>query len=149
MATGNILPVFAEDTAAAPAAPGPGELNYEGTTESGVKYTILETTTALGDRVGVVETAKKGDFVILSLKATSADGKVLMDTSVDGKGFAVTLGKGKTILGLEDGVTGMKAGERRRLKIPAGDLTDPIKQDVDVEVTFERKSGLMKFFNGN
>ena len=78
MATGNILPVFAEDTAAAPAAPGPGELNYEGTTESGVKYTILETTTALGDRVGVVETAKKGDFVILSLKATSADGKVLM-----------------------------------------------------------------------
>ena len=77
-------------------------------------------------------------------------------------------------------MTGMKAGERRRLKIPAGDLTDPIKQvrgrmrmlacprsasgleitdfeisgdntwqDVDVEVTFERKSGLMKFFNGN
>ena len=78
LASGNVLPVFAEDTAAATAAPGPGELNYEGTTESGVKYKILETTTALGDKVGVVETAKKGDFVILSLKATSADGKVLM-----------------------------------------------------------------------
>ena len=117
--------------------------------ESGVKYKILQATSAPGDKVGVVEKAKKGDFVILSLKATGADGKTIMDTSVDNKGFAITLGKGQSIQGLEDGVEGMKSGEKRLLKVPNGPLTEPIKQDVEIEVTFERKSGLMKFFSGN
>jgi len=42
--------------------------------ESGVKYTIIQTTTAPGDRFGIVEMAQKGDYVILTLKATTADG---------------------------------------------------------------------------
>lgn len=104
----------------------------EGTTASGVKYKIIRETTAPGNKFGLVETAKKGDFVILTLKATGADGSVIMDTTQSGQGFAVDLGKGKTILGLEDGVEGMKAGETRILEIPAGPLTDPIKQDVKV-----------------
>ena len=43
-------------------------------------------------------------------------------------------------------VKGMKAGETRVLYIPAGPLTEPIKQDVEIEVTYERKSNLMKMF---
>ena len=69
--------------------------------------------------------------------------------SQTGQGFAMTIGKGQTIQGLEDGVVGMKAGEQRVLQIPAGPLSEPLKQDLEVTVTFERKSGLMKFFNGN
>ena len=61
----------------------------------------------------------------------------------------MTIGKGQTIQGLEDGVVGMKAGEQRVLQIPAGPLSEPLKQDLEVTVTFECKSGLMKFFNGN
>ena len=120
----RINPVSAED-----AASGGG---LEGTTASGVKYKIIRETTAPGNKIGIVETAKKGDFVILTLKATGADGSVIMDTTQTGQGFAVDLGKGKTILGLEDGVEGMKAGETRILEIPAGPLTEPIKQDVKV-----------------
>jgi len=38
-----------------------------------------------------------------------------MDTTKSGQGFAVSLGAGKTINGLEDGIVGMKAGETREL----------------------------------
>ena len=124
-ATVRINPASAED---APES----EVGTEGTTESGVKYKIIRATTAPGNKFGIVETAKKGDFVILTLKATGADGSVIMDTTQTGQGFAVELGKNKTILGLEEGVQGMKAGETRILSIPAGPLTDPIKQDVQV-----------------
>ena len=120
----RISPASAEDAAS--------EVGTEGTTESGVKYKIIKATTAPGNKFGIVETAKKGDFVILTLKATGADGSVIMDTTQTGQGFAVELGKNKTILGLEEGVQGMKAGETRILSIPAGPLTDPIKQDVQV-----------------
>ena len=73
--TGTAAPALAEGSA------DPGTVGFEGSTESGVKYKIVQTTTAPGDKVGLVETAKKGDFVILTITAKGADGSVIMDTT--------------------------------------------------------------------
>mmetsp|Transcript_22472 Transcript_22472/g.35155 ORF Transcript_22472/g.35155 Transcript_22472/m.35155 type:complete len:165 (+) Transcript_22472:99-593(+) len=140
-AAGGVAPAFAVDEEKLYEKPGPML-----STESGVQYQVIRETSAPGDKVGIVETAKVGDLVITKILAKNKDGKVIMDTGR--QGFAITLGQKKVIQGLEDGLIGMKAGEQRKLYIPAGPLTEPLKEDLEVNVEFERKSGLMKFFMG-
>lgn len=68
---------------------------------------------------GQGEGAKNGDNVSVHYTGTLADGKKF-DSSVDrGQPFSFVLGAGQVIQGWEQGILGMKIGEKRKLTIPA------------------------------
>jgi FKBP-type peptidyl-prolyl cis-trans isomerase FkpA len=81
------------------------------TTKSGVKYETLSE--------GKGPEAKPGQEVHVDYTGTLTDGKEF-DTSrkPGGKPFAFVLGAGGAILGWQEGICGMKVGERRKLTIP-------------------------------
>lgn len=67
------------------------------------------------------EEAKSGDMVTVHYTGTFTDGNKF-DSSVDiGEPFTFKLGAGQVIKGWDEGVLGMKVGEKRQLVIP-GDL---------------------------
>ncbi len=80
-------------------------------TASGLVYEILQT----GD--GAV--AQRGDMVKVHYTGWLTDG-TKFDSSVDrGEPFQFPLGQGKVIKGWDEGVAGMKVGEKRKLTIPS------------------------------
>ncbi|MGE0493357.1 MAG: FKBP-type peptidyl-prolyl cis-trans isomerase [Vulcanimicrobiota bacterium] len=80
------------------------------TTDSGLKYEVIKE----GD--GAV--AKAGDKVKVHYTGWLTDGKKF-DSSVDrGQPFQFNLGAGQVIKGWDEGVAGMKVGEKRKLTIP-------------------------------
>jgi FKBP-type peptidyl-prolyl cis-trans isomerase len=80
-------------------------------TASGLIYETL--------KEGTGATAKPGDSVVMHYTGTlAADGKKF-DSSVDkGRPFPTNIGVGEVIKGWDEGVPGMKVGERRKLTIP-------------------------------
>jgi len=69
---------------------------------------------------GTGTAAKSGDTVTVNYLGTLKKTGVKFDSSYDRKEpFSFTLGAGKVIQGWEEGVLGMKVGEKRRLQIPA------------------------------
>ena len=80
------------------------------TTDSGLKYEIL--------KEGDGQVAKAGDKVKVHYTGWLTDGKKF-DSSVDrGQPFQFNLGAGQVIKGWDEGVAGMKVGEKRKLTIP-------------------------------
>jgi peptidylprolyl isomerase len=85
-------------------------------------------TTATGLKIqtfaqGTGEGAKAGDTVVVNYTGMLENGTVF-DSNVDPKfnhvePFAFPLGAGRVIAGWDQGVLGMKVGEKRRLTIPA------------------------------
>ena len=66
---------------------------------------------------GVGPQAQNGDTVLVHYTGTLEDG-TKFDSSLDrGKPFSFTLGEGRVIQGWEQGVLGMRTGEKRRLTI--------------------------------
>ena len=81
------------------------------TTSSGLVYWDI--------RAGNGEVAKEGSHVRVHYTGWLTNGKKF-DSSVDaGKPFDFTIGNGEVIKGWEEGVTGMKVGGKRQLRIPA------------------------------
>ena len=79
-------------------------------TDSGLQYWDI--------RVGTGEIAKDGDHVKVHYTGWLTNGKKF-DSSVDAhQPFDFTIGKGDVIKGWEEGVTGMKVGGKRQLRIP-------------------------------
>ncbi len=80
------------------------------------------------------EVVKAGDSIVVHYTGTLLDG-TKFDSSVDqGTPFEFTIGQGTVIQGWEQGLLGMKVGEKRKLSIPsamaygemgAGDLIPP------------------------
>ena len=69
-------------------------------------------------REGSGDGAKAGDTVAVHYTGTLSDGRKF-DSSVDrGEPFAFQLGAGQVIRGWDEGLVGMKIGEKRRLTIP-------------------------------
>jgi FKBP-type peptidyl-prolyl cis-trans isomerase len=69
-------------------------------------------------RVGNGETAKEGSHVRVHYTGWLTTGKKF-DSSVDaGKPFDFTIGNGEVIKGWDEGVSGMRVGGKRQLRIP-------------------------------
>jgi FKBP-type peptidyl-prolyl cis-trans isomerase FkpA len=85
----------------APLPPGPAQLEHDEI------------------RVGSGREAKKGDTVQVQYTGTLTNGKKF-DSSYDhgAEPFKFTIGKGEVIKGWDEGVPGMKASGKRRLRIP-------------------------------
>lgn len=82
------------------------------TKESGLKIETLKS--GSGTRA-----ADRGDLISVHYTGWLTDGKKF-DSSVDrGTPFEFKLGQGKVITGWEEGLRGMKIGEKRRLTVPA------------------------------
>jgi len=80
-------------------------------TSSGLKYWDI--------KVGDGAEAKKGDHVKVHYTGWLTNGKKF-DSSVDaGRPFQFTIGQGQVIKGWEEGVSGMKVGGKRQLRIPS------------------------------
>ena len=81
------------------------------TNASGLQYVILQP--------GTGETAKAGQKVTVHYTGWLTNG-TKFDSSVDrGQPFQFGLGAGQVIKGWDEGVAGMKVGEKRKLTIPA------------------------------
>jgi FKBP-type peptidyl-prolyl cis-trans isomerase FkpA len=79
-------------------------------TDSGLQYWEI--------KIGAGEEAKDGDYVKVHYTGWFTDGKKF-DSSVDAhQPYEFTLGKGDVIKGWDEGVTGMKVGGKRQLRIP-------------------------------
>ena len=97
-------------TTAAPRATGPTKVTGEGTkTATGLQYWDI--------KVGTGQEAKNGDHVKVHYTGWLTSGKKF-DSSVGGKPFEFRIGNGDVIKGWEEGVSGMKVGGKRQLKIP-------------------------------
>ncbi len=77
---------------------------------SGLKIEVLQE--------GSGAEAKNGDHISVDYTGMLTDGKVF-DTSVGRAPFTLTLGAGQVIKGWEQGLLGMKIGEKRKLTIPS------------------------------
>lgn len=88
--------------------------NMENTQQAnGVKTTVL--------KEGTGAIAKKGDLVSMNYTGALVDGTVF-DSNVDPKfqhvePFVFNLGAGQVIRGWDEGIVGMKVGEKRKLEI--------------------------------
>jgi FKBP-type peptidyl-prolyl cis-trans isomerase len=124
-ATATIVP----DLVPAP----PTALGETKTTKSGVKYETL--------KEGTDPVAKAGDHLKLHYTGTLEDGKIFETTSKDKTPKSITIGVGVMIKGWDEGVPGMKVGERRKLWIPAnagyGALGKPGVIPVNAPLIFE------------
>jgi FKBP-type peptidyl-prolyl cis-trans isomerase len=79
-------------------------------TDSGLQYWDI--------KVGTGEVAKDGDHVKVHYTGWLTTGKKF-DSSVDARQpYDFTIGKGEVIKGWDEGVTGMKVGGKRQLRIP-------------------------------
>ena len=88
----------------------PTPIGQPTTTKSGLTYETL--------RPGAGQTAKSGDSVEMHYTGTLADG-TKFDSSFDrGRTYPITLGTGGVIRGWDEGLPGMKVGEKRKLTIP-------------------------------
>jgi FKBP-type peptidyl-prolyl cis-trans isomerase len=90
----------------------PTEIGETKTTPSGVKYETLKA----GDGPEV----KPGQSVMVHYTGSLADGKVFDSSHKGDKDEPATfeIGTGKVIAGWDEGVPGMRIGERRKLTIP-------------------------------
>ena len=94
-----------------PNTKAPTKVTGDGTkTDSGLQYWDI--------KVGAGQEAKDGDHVKVHYTGWFTSGKKF-DSSVDAhQPYSFTLGKGDVIKGWDEGVTGMKVGGKRQLRIP-------------------------------
>jgi FKBP-type peptidyl-prolyl cis-trans isomerase len=79
------------------------------TTPSGLTYTVL--------REGSGPAARAGQHVLIHETTSFPDGRVFYTTR-NGRPLRFLLGGGQVIDGLDEGVTGMRVGERRKMIVP-------------------------------
>jgi FKBP-type peptidyl-prolyl cis-trans isomerase len=96
--------------AARPATSGPTRVTGDGVkTDSGLQYWDI--------KLGTGEEAKSGSHVKVHYTGWLTTGKKF-DSSIGHQPYEFTIGQGEVIKGWDDGVTGMKVGGKRQLRIP-------------------------------
>jgi FKBP-type peptidyl-prolyl cis-trans isomerase len=116
LGTGAML--MAQDNKAKPATDKPAAEKTDKPAEAG-----KTTTTASGLKITITEEAKNpgampGDIVWVHYTGKLSTGEEF-DSSVGKQPFKFTLGSGQVIKGWDEGVVGMKVGEKRQLTIPS------------------------------
>lgn len=104
----------AAGTPPAASAGGPSKVDEKEfkSLDGGLKYAVLKS--------GTGAEAKPGSPVSVHYTGWLKDGGKKFDSSLDrGEPFEFTLGQGAVIKGWDEGVKGMKVGEKRQLVIPA------------------------------
>jgi FKBP-type peptidyl-prolyl cis-trans isomerase FkpA len=80
-------------------------------TTSGLEYQVVSE--------GRGRQVRSGDTVTIHEALSLPDGRVIFDSRVaPNKPVTFTLGANQVIRGVDEGVTGMRVGERRRLRVP-------------------------------
>lgn len=69
--------------------------------------------------VGTGVETKNGDKISVHYTGMLTDGKVFDSSIPRGEPFTLTLGAGQVIKGWDQGLVGMKVGEKRKLTIPS------------------------------
>lgn len=85
------------------------------------KKSFIQTSSGLAYHdifVGKGKTAKAGDLVTVHYTGWLEDGKRFDSSVVRNRPFQFTLGAGQVIAGWEEGISGMKTGGVRQLRIP-------------------------------
>ncbi|MBD2309782.1 FKBP-type peptidyl-prolyl cis-trans isomerase [Chroococcidiopsis sp. FACHB-1243] len=80
------------------------------TTDSGLKYTVLQE--------GSGEMPKKGQTVVVHYTGTLEDGSKFDSSRDRGQPFSFKVGTGQVIKGWDEALSTMKVGERRQIVIP-------------------------------
>lgn len=88
------------------------DATFKTKTPSGLGYTILATAKA------GAPTAKVGDTASVHYTGWLTSGKQFDSSVASGRPFSFPIGRGKVIAGWDEGVAGMKVGERRKLVVP-------------------------------
>jgi FKBP-type peptidyl-prolyl cis-trans isomerase len=99
-----------------PAPPSSGRI----TTASGLVYEIVAG--------GTGPTARAGNTVRIHERLSLPDGREIFSSRRKGQPVTFVLGANQVIPGVDEGVTGMRVGERRRLAVPPaldGRVFDP------------------------
>ena len=73
--------------------------------------------------------AKDGDTVKVHYTGKLEDGTIV-DTSIEDQPLQFTIGEGRFIADLEQGVVGMSAGESKNIKIPADKVYGPYYEEL-------------------
>ena len=107
--TARIQPQAKAETALSTAESPPTAVGESTKTPSGLEYTTL--------KEGDGAPAKPGQNVKVHYTGTLTDGKKF-DSSRGKDPFTFELGRGQVISGWDEGVAGMRVGERRQLTIP-------------------------------
>jgi len=89
----------------------PTKVGANAVTKRGLEYSTT--------KEGTGRDAKPGDLVTVHYVGTLEDGTKFDSSRDTGEPIRFQLGMGKVIKGWDEGISGMKAGERRKLKIPA------------------------------
>lgn len=92
------------------------------TNQTNTGDTQMENVTELKKEIikeGTGAEAKVGDVVVVHYTGTLLDGKVFDSSIPRGQPFEFRLGEGSVIAGWEEGLKGMKIGEKARLTIPS------------------------------
>ena len=108
-----ILPVLLFCAACAPPDEAGGEAEPAAqtvTTASGLVYEVIET--------GSGPIAKTGDMALIHETTQLADGTMITDTWALNHPIRFLLGGNQVIDGMDEAVTGMRVGERRKLIVP-------------------------------
>jgi FKBP-type peptidyl-prolyl cis-trans isomerase len=79
-------------------------------TRSGLVYTVIEE--------GTGPVARAGQHVLIHETTTFTDGRLLYSTRNGGEPVRFLLGSKDVIQGVDEGVTGMRVGERRSMIVP-------------------------------
>lgn len=79
-------------------------------TPSGLVYNVVEH--------GSGPAARAGQYVLIHETTTFADGRILYSSRPGGEPLRFLLGGKQVIDGMDEGVTGMRVGERRTMIVP-------------------------------
>jgi|WetSurMetagenome_2_1015567.scaffolds.fasta_scaffold794323_2 peptidylprolyl isomerase len=95
---------------------------------------ILPALVILSGCGGNATVAKTGDTVKVHYTGTLSD-NTQFDSSVGRDPLQFTIGSGQVIKGFDDGVNGMKVGEKKKITIPAADAYGEYRDDLVFDIS--------------